>query len=170
MDFNFVSKNNIGSVATLVLIIILSQSRFFDFLIDTALGRAVLILFILGISYTNKILGVVAVLFIIIMFNQSSLGYLEGFTKNDKDENKDKDNHKDKDKIATATATTTTPSSVISSIQSDGREGFNTVDRESTMLKGKKSSEIPVVSNARNQDDNVEPSDKSSFTSVYTSI
>ena len=47
MDFNFVSKNNIGAVSTLVLIIILSQSRFFDFLIDTALGRAVLILFIL---------------------------------------------------------------------------------------------------------------------------
>ena len=33
MDFKFVSKNNIGAVATLVLIIVLSQSRFFDFLI-----------------------------------------------------------------------------------------------------------------------------------------
>jgi len=163
MDFNFVSKNNIGSVATLILIIILSQSRFFDFLIDTALGRAVLILFILGISYTNKILGVVAVLFIIIMFNQSSLGYLEGFTKNDKDKDKNKD--KDKD-----TSTATTTSSGISSIQSDGREGFNTVDRESTILKGKKSSEIPVVSTARNQDDNVEPADKTAFTSFYSPV
>ena len=76
MDFKLVSKNNVGGVATLLLVILLSQSRFFDFLMDTALGRAVLILFILGISYTNKILGVVAVLFIIIAFNNSDIGYL----------------------------------------------------------------------------------------------
>ena len=66
MDLNLVSKNNVGGVATLLLVILLSQSRFFDFLIDTALGRAILVLFILGISYTNKIFGVVAVLFVII--------------------------------------------------------------------------------------------------------
>ena len=80
MDFKLVSKNNLGAVATLFLVILLSHARFFDFLIDTALGRAILILFILGISYTNKILGVVAVLFIIIAFNNSDIGYLEGFT------------------------------------------------------------------------------------------
>jgi hypothetical protein len=48
--------------------------------LDTALGRAILILFILFISYTNKILGVVSVLFIIIMFNNSNFGYMEGAT------------------------------------------------------------------------------------------
>ena len=73
MDFKLVSKNNMGVVATLILVILLSQSRFFNFLIDTALGRAVLILFILGISYTNQILGVVAVLFIIIIFQKQTL-------------------------------------------------------------------------------------------------
>ena len=80
MDFKLVSKNNMGVIATLILVILLSQTRVFDFLIDTALGRAFLILFIIGISYTNKILGVVAVLFIIIMLNQSDIGYIEGFT------------------------------------------------------------------------------------------
>ena len=74
MDFKLVSKNNMGVIATLILVILLSQTRVFDFLIDTALGRAFLILFIIGISYTNKILGVVAVLFIIIMLNQSDIG------------------------------------------------------------------------------------------------
>ena len=69
MDVKLVSKNNVGAVATLFLVILLSNSRFFDFLVDTTLGRAILILFILGISYTNKILGIVAVLFIIISFN-----------------------------------------------------------------------------------------------------
>ena len=78
-------------------------------------------------------------LFIIIMFNQSSLGYLEGFTQ-------EKDKEKEKEKVKEKQKDNSTP---------DGREGFNTVDRESAMLKGKKSSEIPVVSNARKQDDNV---------------
>jgi len=79
MDFKLVSKNNLGAVTALILVIILSQSRFFNFLLDTALGRAILILFVLFISYTNKILGVVSVLFIIIMFNTSNVGYIEGF-------------------------------------------------------------------------------------------
>lgn len=156
MDFKFVSKNNIGAVATLVLIIVLSQSRFFDFLIDTALGRAVLIMFILGISCVNKILGVVAVLFIIIMFNQSSLGYLEGFTQ-EKDKKKDTDKDTDKDKTKDNTTL-------------DGREGFNTVDRESAILKGKKSSELPLGSNARKQNDDVEPADKTTFTNLNSSV
>ena len=80
MDFNLVSKNNLGAATALLLVVILSQGRFFNFLLDTALGRAILILFILFISYTNKILGVVSVLFIIIMFNNSNFGYMEGAT------------------------------------------------------------------------------------------
>ena len=55
MNLKLISKNNMGIVATLILVILLSQSRLFNFLIDTALGRAVLILFILVISYTNKV-------------------------------------------------------------------------------------------------------------------
>jgi hypothetical protein len=80
MGFQLLSKTNMGVAATLFLVILLSQSRVFDFLFVTALGRAILILFILGISYTNHILGVVSVLLIIIMFNQSNIGYMEGFT------------------------------------------------------------------------------------------
>jgi hypothetical protein len=161
MNFNFVSKNNIGAVSTLVFIIMLSQSRIFDFLIDTVLGRAFLILFILGISCTHKILGVVAVLFVIIMFNQSSLGQLEGFTSSGADNAKAQaqSQTQDKDKEDKAKAK-----------MNDGHEGFNTIDRESAILKGKKSSEIPVVSNARNQHDDVEPADKTAFTSFYSSV
>jgi hypothetical protein len=80
MDFKLVSKNNIGVVVALLLVILLSQARFFNFLLDTALGRSVLVFLVLILAYVNKILGVVAVLFIIILFNQSDLGYLEGFT------------------------------------------------------------------------------------------
>ena len=80
MEFKLASKNNVGVVATIIFCIILSQTRFFNFLIDTVLGRAVLILLILGISYMNKIFGIIAVLFIIIMFNKSDIGYMEGFS------------------------------------------------------------------------------------------
>jgi hypothetical protein len=78
MAFNLVSKNNVGVVLTLLLIIALSQSKFFNFLLDNALGRAILIVIILALSYINKIFGVIAVMFIIIMFNSSDIGYLEG--------------------------------------------------------------------------------------------
>ena len=80
MNFNFLSKNNIGVVIALLLVILLSQGKFFNFLFDTTLGRTILILFVLALSYVNKIFGVVAVLFIVIIFNQSDLAYLEGFT------------------------------------------------------------------------------------------
>ena len=75
MAFNLVSKNNVGVVLTLLLIIALSQSKFFNFLLDNALGRAILIVIILALSYINKIFGVIAVMFIIIMFSSSDIGY-----------------------------------------------------------------------------------------------
>ena len=188
MNFKLVSKNNMGIVSTLILVILLSQSRFFDFLIDTALGRTVLILFILGISYTNKILGVVAVLFIIIMFNQSDIGYIEGFTSstptptggatNDKLKLKEQKDKLDAQKLKSQQNATTTASSAAATIPATtpktetfvGREGFNMIDRERTMQKGKRSSEVPVFSNTRSQNDDVEPSDKSVFTSSYSSV
>jgi len=169
MEFKFVSKNNMGVVATLILIILLSQARFFNFLIDTALGRAFLILFILVISYVNKILGVVAVLFIIIMFNQSSIGYMEGFTSDSSNQDqKNKLKIKNDNTTATTSSAATTNPSSTSTLQ--GREGFNTTDRELTMLRGKRSSEVPILSNARSQSENVEPTDMSIYANTYSSF
>ncbi len=178
------SKNNIGVASTLILVILLSQSRVFDFLIDTALGRMILILFILGISHMHKILGVVAVLFIIIMINQSDIRLFEGFTppanassaniqQIQSDIQQKKQNVQNN--LANQSATTTTSSSSASSTGTSesfisGREGFNMIDREGTILKGKRSNEIPVLSNSRIQTDDIEPSDKSVFTNAYTSV
>jgi len=80
MDFKLVSKNNVGTVVLLLLVIALSQAKAFNFLIDSALGRVFLIIFILCLSYCHKILGVVGVLFVIIMFNSNM--YYEGFGNN----------------------------------------------------------------------------------------
>ncbi len=177
MVFKLISKNNIGIIATLILVILLSQSRVFDLLIDTTLGRAILILFILGISYTNQILGVVAVLFIVIIFNQSNIGYLEGFTNQPsiKDEkikaNKDK-NKNSRQTVATTSSTGFQIPSITPSTNETfvGQEGFNMIDREGTMLRGKRSGEVPVFSNARSQSEDVEPTDKSVFINSYSEL
>jgi len=194
MDFKFNSKTTLGAISTLTLVIILSQSRFFNFLIDTALGRAALICLIMGISYTHKILGVVAVLFVIIMFNQSYLGSSEGFTSQPatkdattkdattKDATTTDATTTDADKMSAddaahdkkqkSSAVTTTLSSAVSTPTPThttstgetfvgGREGFNITEREGTLLRGKRSNEVPVFSNARSQSDDVEPADKS---------
>jgi len=82
MDLKLISKNNVGAVVLLLLVISLSQAKALNFLIDSALGRFVLIIFILSLSYFHKILGIVGVLFIIIMIN-SNFSY-EGFGNNSK--------------------------------------------------------------------------------------
>lgn len=194
MDFKFVSKNNMGLVMTLILVILLSQARFFDFLIDTALGRMVLLVFIIFIAYTNKILGLVAVLFIIIAFNNNhmnmvySYNYYEGFDISgnsvDASGNSLEGTIRNaiKTKLQTAqqdmsgnitnlsTTATTTSSSVSGTESFKGREGFCMTDRESNMLRGKQSNTVPVFNNLREQSDDVSPSDKSVFTTEYASF
>jgi hypothetical protein len=177
MDFKLVSKNNIGIVITLILVILLTQSRFFDFLTKTALGRMFLLAFVIFISYTNKILGLLAVLFIIIAFNQydmnvvQSYNYYEGFDVSgnsvDASGNKAISNNNN----STQTATTTSSASTTTTSESlGGREGFCMSDRETNILRGKQSNTIPVFNNSREQDDNVSPSDKSLFSSSYASF
>jgi hypothetical protein len=79
MKLPAISKNNIGAMTFLMFIILLSQSRIFDVLIDTALGRIVLISFLLILSYIHQMLGVVSVLIVILLFNNTT----EGFKMND---------------------------------------------------------------------------------------
>ena len=151
MDFNLVSKNNLGVVTALLLVILLSQGRVFNFLLDTALGRAVLILFILVISYTNKILGVVSVLFIIIMFNNSDIGYLEGFTDSSSTNSTTTmsskmptNSNKNTTSTSTDTTTTTTPSltdeqkqQLMTTLQEKAKEkDTSTVNTSSAAVSG----------------------------------
>ena len=174
MDFKLVSKNNLGAATSLILVILLSQSRFFNFLLDTALGRAILILFILFISYTNKILGVVSVLFIIIMFNSSDIGYIEGFTapssNNSNDSSTTSTTTSSNDSTTTSTTTPTLTDEqkqeIISKLQEKVKnnstttssssvavEGFDIIGTENTIKRGKSSNSIPVNSFMKNSDD-----------------
>ena len=245
MDFKLLSKNNIGVVSTLILVILLSQARVFDFLIDTALGMFILIIFILGISYMNHNLGLVAVLVIILMMNQNDSGYLEGFSlsklskkiKQTGGSNASTSDKAASDKAAAEKASNeaararslfesskramdqaneaAVTAAAAQKVQAEqkaadakakeeqaqaayeaaqkaarsatqaamasmnnkstkesfvgGREGFNMIDREGTILKGKRSNEIPVLYNSRSQsDDDVEPMDSSMFKDSYS--
>ena len=173
MDFKLVSKNNLGAATSLLLVILLSQSKFFNFLLDTALGRAILILFILFISYTNKILGVVSVLFIIIMFNSSDIGYMEGFTapssKNNDNSSTTNTTTMTNDSTTTSTTTPTLTdeqkqqlisklqekskdSSTTTTSSSVASEGFDIIGTENTIKRGKQSNSIPVNSFMKNSD------------------
>jgi hypothetical protein len=77
MNFKLVSNNNLGVVISLLLVILLSQTKILNFMFDSSLGRTILILFIILIAYTNKFLGILTVLFVVVLFNS-------GFNKRSK--------------------------------------------------------------------------------------
>lgn len=183
MDFKIVSKNNMGIVITLILVILLSQSRFFDFLTHTPSGRIILLAFIVLIAYINKILGLLGVLFVIIAFNQNdisvvqSYNFYEGFdgSGNSTDSTIIKDKAKEdmlkqkkqalsKDVNSIQTTTTTSKESF------GGREGFCISDSELNILRGKQSSTVPVFNKSREQINEVDPTDKSVFSDSYASF
>ena len=141
MDFKIVSKNNLGVVTVLLLVVILSQAKFFNFLLDTALGRAILIVFILIISYMNKILGVVAVLFIIIIFNNSNIGYMEGFTSSKPMKN----DVAAKYVAAKYVAAKSVAASEKAMTTNGAAEGHDIIGTESTIKRGKQSNTIPAT-------------------------
>ena len=155
----FVNKTFVGVITALALVVILCQPRFFNILLDTALGRIMLISLIVGISCTHKILGVISVLFIIIIYNQSNLRVYEGFNDRKKKENDE--------------TTTAVTSAVSMSIEPfvGGREGFNITEREGSILRGKRSSQVPIFDTTRKQETNVEPADKSTlYGELFTSV
>jgi hypothetical protein len=149
MDFNIVSKNSLGAVGALLLVVILSQARFFNFLLDTALGRAILIVFILFISYANQILGVISILFIIIMFNNSNIGYMEGFVPNLSSANTTTvKNMNLATPVPPAAASIPHPSrpEKVKTINSNtATEGYDIIGTENSIKRGKQSAQINVA-------------------------
>jgi hypothetical protein len=192
MDFKLVSKNNIGTFVLLLLIIALSQAKAFNFLIDSALGRFFLIIFVLCLSYCHKILGVVGVLFIIIMFNSNM--YYEGFgniftdasgnsTSIDASGNSTSSLNSDQIKQMiqeqiqqkmssnnTTTSTTETSDTTKKSKNSkntEAAEGFDILGLENNIKRGKQSNSIPV-NNLMRDSDSILPYEGSSFLGSFS--
>ena len=197
MDFKLVSKNNIGIVVLLLLVIALSQARALNFLIDTALGRVFLIVFILCLSHCHKILGVVGVLFIIVMLNTNM--YYEGFgnmstdaSGNSTDASGNSTSQMSSDQIkqmiqqqiqqkmnsnsSTSTDTTstdTTSTDTDNSIKSKNSkntaaaEGFDILGIENNIKRGKQSNSIPV-NNLMRDSDSISPYEGTSFLGSFS--
>jgi len=165
MEFKWINKQKFAIVATLFLVILLSQARVFDFLLGTTLGRAILILVIIGISSTSKILGTIIIFFIIIMNNHYYINLLEGYSLNSMSSL----NALNSNKNNTISNHIPIPgSSYPTNEKLAGREGFNMIDRENTILRGKNSNQLPVFSNSRLQSGNIEPSDNLVYSSIST--
>ena len=145
-----VSKKYVGIISLLTLGVLLSSKKIHDFLLLTMTGRLTLILFILGISYFNRSMGLISVVMIILMISNYD-GIYEGYSN-----------------ISTVPIVPTLNN--IPKEEPIGREGFNMIDRESSILKGKNSNQIPVSLAMRNQDDLIEPTDTSIFARVFSSF
>jgi hypothetical protein len=200
MDLKIVSKNNVGIVATLILVILLSQARCFEFLTETPLGRMFLLAMTIFIAYTNKIFGLLAVIFFILAFNLNQIIKLEGFdivegarsrkaSKKSKKSKKDEDEEmRDEEMVDEDEEIVDEDEEIVDEDEdedildegmetlppiiplNESREGFCMCDRELNILRGKSSNTLPVFSNSREQSDKVEPSNKSVFSSDYAVI
>ena len=123
----------------LLVVVFLTQSKTFNRMIDTSIGRVVLLSMVLLGSYVHKLLGVIVVFFIILMVNKTDI--LEGFSGGE-----------------------LTPSDYSTDSSSDKKEGkqIENVDlraRETCIQKGKDSKCIPVDKEECTNCDNISPSE-----------
>jgi hypothetical protein len=144
MTIKLLSKNSMGIILTLLLVILLSESRLFKFLTDTYLGRIFLITILLVASYLNKILGIVCVFIIIIMFNINVLKY-EGF-----DTNTEKSSDSDKKDETTTTNKITTPITTHTPTPKDAKKEPN--DKINVVTTSSSSENIENSENSENSE------------------
>jgi len=130
---------------------------------NTVLGRTLLILMILCISYTNHILGVVSILFVVIIF-MGFYTYTENFETT----------------IEPVTTTPLAPPNPTPVLDNDDTnaldenkyiitEGFDILGTEQNLQRGKKSNTIMVNENMR-KFENVDPYDGWGNYSHFTSV
>jgi hypothetical protein len=190
-----ISNKNTGAVILLLMILLLSQSRVLDLFVNTALGRVALIVFILAISYLNKTLGVISVLVIILMLNNSGWNILEGAETMNATESTDSADTAaaDTDAVATPTAPVVVEESEeekkkrIDDLQkqlADAKaalsnsdpetepkvttEGFDVLETERKLQEGKQSNSIGVDSTCRNCDLVSPVEDNSVFSNFFS--
>jgi len=196
MTIKLLGKNSMGIVLTLLLVILLSESRLFKFFTDTYLGRTFLIALLLIASYLNKILGIACVFIIIIMFNINVLKY-EGFDTNNKNDSDKKEKTTTEDNNNTTSETTTTnkintpintptptpkdtnpetndkinvvttsTTNEIGNNKTSAIEGFDLQSTENNIKRGKQSNSIPVNQYYK-QSIEVSPYEEPNFSNLF---
>ena len=180
-----ISNKNTGAVILLLLILLLSQSRIVDLFVNSALGRVALLVFILAISYLNNTLGVISVLLIILMLNNSGWNILEGAVTMDATEStavadavaapvvaeeSEEDKKKRIDDLQTqlADAKAALSNSDPESEPKVTTEGFDILGTERELQQGKKANSIGVDSSCRNCDMVSPMEDNSIFSNIFS--
>lgn len=66
---NVKNKNLMGCFLCMLIVVLASQSRIFDFFLQSNLGRLILLTLVGTVSYTNKIFGTASALFIVLAYS-----------------------------------------------------------------------------------------------------
>lgn len=169
MKSKIFSQNNMGGALLLLFFLFASQTRLFDFFIDTVLGRMTLIILLIITSYLNKILGVVLVLMIIICMNNNKRDYyMEGFTGDASGNAPDASGN-------TAGSGKPTPAKLAlakkaKDASGNSVEGFDVLGIENTLKRGKNSNTMNSQGNSQGNSGYVEPFHESFFGNSFTAF
>ena len=199
MSFPFFAKKNNNKINVcigcfILLLVLLSQSKFLTFLFETTLGRFFLFLLIVVFSSIHYILGIVTVLILIIAFNttiSTNPMYYEGMTsssstasvtksntereteteKEKKEKENEKENEIEKGKIATISHSITkddvsSNNTINKPITETSKEGFDLIGTESKLKRGKQSNSINVMSVSKNSE-NISPYEEHGAFSIF---
>jgi len=166
----FMNKNNVAGAIFLMLVLLFSQSASFNFLLNSLLGRALLVMAVLYISYLNKYIGLVLVIFVSAMFYSNDAYYLEGMENAKLEENKstnvDVDIVDASDIHVDVSANIVPPKVEPKENENVAAEGFDLLGLENSMKRGKESNAIPVDASIRDVD-YVAPFDSFSFSETF---
>ena len=146
MSFKVFNKNTLAIVLTLIIVILFSESRMLDFLINTYLGRTLFILILIIISFLNKMLGVVVVLLIIIAFNNSDIALFEGFSNNSPNRNDSRNSNRSRNNDSRNSNRSRNGEIKKAKVVS-AHEGFDLIGRETSIKRGKQSNSLPIDDN-----------------------
>jgi hypothetical protein len=144
MDSFSVNKNKYGFVAAIIFVILISQCKTFRFLIHTPLGRLILIILFLSITSSSVLLGIIAVIIVTIMIHQNDNLYAEGFVGGD---------------VLLNTTAMNPPVMMNTGGRGKALEGFNIVETESVLQKGKNSKQFTNVNFTASSAEDVAPTD-----------
>lgn len=139
------NKSIFTGMIVLLVVVFLTQSKTFNRLIDTSIGRIVLLTMVLLASYVHHLLGVIVVFFIILMVNKTDI--LEGFVEGLPDLSPKPDTNSEK--------------------KDNQNESVDLRGRETCIQRGKDSKCIPVNKEEFENFENVSPSEPTENFSAF---
>ena len=156
-------KKSVGIVLILLLIILVSRAKTFQFMVTTYLGRIILLFIVLFMTCINKFLGVSFVLMIFILYNIYSDQYMfvENFDNKNNVKN-DSNNTDSKKVIETPKIHVVTNNDDDKNKKSEtkkkniAQEGFDLQSTEDTIKRSKQSNSI-TVEKRNNDSENIMP-------------